>query len=47
MQVFPNLEEAQAQERQRDTPYVEIRRISDTEWHAYETAAEVPPEPQT
>jgi hypothetical protein len=47
VQTFESLEAARAAEDQRDAPFVEIRRISDKEWHAYETQAEVPPEPQT
>jgi len=47
MKTFPSLDQARQVEQQQAHPFVEIRRISDTEWHAYETPDEVPPEPQT
>jgi hypothetical protein len=47
MQQYTSLEQAREAEQQRGYPFVEIRRISDTEWDAYETQAEVPPEPQS
>jgi len=43
MQVFESLAEARIAEKTNH--FVEIRRITEEEWHAYETVEEIPPLP--
>jgi hypothetical protein len=47
MEVYVSLQDAREGEAERKVPFIEIRRIADDEWHAYETVDELPPEPQS